>query len=126
MQTAVLRPAGLGCWFGCTEGCKVLSHEGDLTKAMKLCFRFAVMLMLFAVTAAFAAPVGVATMNSVYSFQVIGVSPQWGYYNGSTWVNVNGNCPNPQTKGGCSNLSFAKITVGTLFFDRKGHAKFLR
>jgi hypothetical protein len=48
-----------------------------------------------------------------------------GYYNGSTWVNVNGNCPNPQTKGGCSNLSFAKITVKTLSFDGKGHAKFL-
>ena len=94
-------------------------------KAMKLFSRFAAMLMLFAVTPAFAAPVGVATMNGVYSFQVIGVSPQWGYYNGSTWVNVNGTCPNPQTKGGCSNLSFAKITVGTLSFDGKGHAKFL-
>jgi hypothetical protein len=61
------------------RGCKVLSQKGDLMKAMKLFSMFAVMLMLFAVTPPFAAPVGVATMNGVYSFQVIGVSPQWGY-----------------------------------------------
>src|ERR1700674_2023776 len=94
-------------------------------KAMKS-FSLFLSLMFFALTPAFAvAPVGVATMNGVYSFQVIGVSQQWGYYNGGTLVNVNGNCPNPQTKGGCFNLSFAKITVGTISFDGKGHAKFL-
>ncbi len=81
-------------------------------------------LVLALTTSAFAAN-SVATLNGVYSFQVIGVSPQWGYYNGNTWVNVNGNCPNPQSKGGCINLSFAKITVGTISMDGKGHAKFL-
>ena len=66
----------------------------------------------------------VASIKGTYSFQVIGVSPQWGYYSGNTWVNVNGNCPNPSNKGGCFNLSFAKITVGTVAFDGKGTAKF--
>ncbi len=88
-------------------------------------FSVLAVLMLLAVTPAFAAPVGVATMSGVYSFQVIGVSPQYGYYSGSTWVNANGNCPNPTSKGGCINLSFAKISVGTISFDGKGHAEFL-
>lgn len=95
-------------------------------KAMKAFFVFAGLMMLVAVTPAFAAaPVGVATMSGVYSFQVIGVSPQFGYYDGSTWVTVNGNCPNPQDKGGCINLSFAKISVGTISFNGKGQAEFL-
>lgn len=83
-------------------------------------------MMFAAATPAFAVlPVGVATMSGVYSFQVIGVSQQWGYYSGSTWVNASGTCPNPVSKGGCVNLSFAKISVGTISFDGKGHADFL-
>ena len=87
------------------------------------------LLSIFVLLLAMAIPMyaanSVATLNGTYSFQVVGVSQSWGYYNGNTWVNANGNCPNPQQKGGCFNLSFAKITIGTVSFNGKGTAKFL-
>jgi hypothetical protein len=86
---------------------------------------FAVIALLFASVFPAAAATSVASLNGTYSFQVIGVSQQWGYYSGNNWININGNCPNPQKKGGCVNLSFAKITVGTINFNGKGTAKFL-
>ena len=86
---------------------------------------FAVIALLLASVFPAMAATSVASIKGTYSFQVIGVSQQWGYYKGNNWVNINGNCPNPQKNGGCINLSFAKITVGTLSFDGKGAAKFL-
>jgi hypothetical protein len=122
LKTTVLRADQLSYGSGVGRGGQIASHnKGGFVKSMKLASVLAV-LMLLALTPAFAAPVGVATISGVYSFQVIGVSPQYGYYSGSTWVSVNGTCPN---KNGCINLSFAKISVGTISFDGKGHAEFL-
>jgi hypothetical protein len=87
----------------------------------------ALFVILMAVVLAMAstsfAATSVASLKGVYSFQLQGVSNQYGYYNGSSWVNLNGKpCP----KGlYCSNQAFGKATYGTLSFDGKGHATFV-
>ena len=63
-----------------------------------------------------------ASIKGVYNFQVSGINNQNGYYSGSTWVQVNGNCPTNQH---CFVQAFPTITYGTLSFDGAGHATFL-
>jgi len=63
-----------------------------------------------------------ASIKGVYNFQVAGIDNQNGYYSGSTWVQVNGNCPTNQH---CFVQAFPTITYGTLSFDGLGHATFL-
>jgi len=79
--------------------------------------------IVLAVASTSFAGTSVASLKGVYSFQLQGVSNQYGYYSGNTWVNMNGKpCP----KGlYCSNQAFGKATYGTLSFDGKGHATFL-
>src|SRR5690349_7675400 len=69
------------------------------------------------------AATSVASLNGVYSFQFQGVTNQYGYYSGSTWVNRN-NLPCPAGVS-CSTLAFNQITYGTFSFDGKGHLTFL-
>jgi len=63
-----------------------------------------------------------ASLKGVYNFQVAGINNEYGYYSGSTWVQVNGNCPTNQH---CSTQAFASVTYGTISFDGLGHATFL-
>ena len=64
----------------------------------------------------------VASIKGVYNFQVSGINNQNGYYSGSTWIQVNGNCPANQH---CFVQAFPQLTYGTLSFDGLGHATFL-
>jgi len=69
------------------------------------------------------AATSVASLNGVYSFQVQGLTNEYGYYSGSTWVNLNnGQCPAGKS---CFVQAFSQLTYGTLSFDGKGHATFL-
>jgi hypothetical protein len=81
------------------------------------------MAMVLAMASASFAATSVASLHGTYSFQVQGVTNQYGYNSGNTWVNLNGQpCP----KGlYCYSQAFAKATYGTLFFDGKGHATFV-
>ena len=83
---------------------------------------FAVIALLLASVFPAMAATSVASLKGTYSFQVIGVTEQYGYYTGNTWTNVNGNCPK---NANCYNEVFSKITVGTMSFDGRGNAKFL-
>jgi len=85
---------------------------------------FAVITLLLASVFPAAAATSVASVKGTYSFQVLGVTQEYGYFNTTGgWVNVsNGRCP---AKTNCNNEAFAKITVGTISFDGKGSAKFL-
>ena len=85
---------------------------------------FAVFALLLASVFPAMAATSVASIKGTYSFQVIGVTQQYGYWSTTgAWVNVsNGKCP---AKTNCNNEAFAKITVGTTSFDGKGNAKFL-
>jgi hypothetical protein len=81
------------------------------------------MAVVLAMTSASFAATSVASIKGVYSFQIQGVSNEWGYYSNNTWVNLNGaQCPKGQN---CSNQAFSKLTYGTLSFDGKGHATFV-
>jgi hypothetical protein len=82
-----------------------------------------VMAIFLAIASPSFAATSVASLHGVYSFQIEGVTNQYGYYSGSTWVNLNnGSC----TAGhSCFNQAFSKITYGTLSFDGVGHATFL-
>jgi hypothetical protein len=78
--------------------------------------------MVLAASTSFAAT-SVASLHGAYSFQLQGVSNQYGYYSGSTWVNLsNGSCPAGHS---CFSQALGKITYGTLSFDGKGHATFV-
>ena len=83
---------------------------------------FAVIALLLASVFPAAAATSAASIKGVYSFQVIGVTQRYGYYNKNTWVSINGGCPKNTA---CFNNAFAKLTVGTISFDGKGKAKFL-
>jgi hypothetical protein len=81
------------------------------------------MVLVLAMASTSFAATSVASLHGVYSFQMQGLTNQWGYYSGSNWVNLNGQpCPSTQH---CSNQAFSKITYGTLSFDGKGHATFV-
>jgi hypothetical protein len=81
------------------------------------------MAMVLGVASTSFAATSVASLHGMYSFQLQGVSNQYGYYSGSTWVNLNnGSCP---TGHSCFSQAFGKASYGTLFFDGKGHATFL-
>jgi len=65
----------------------------------------------------------VASIKGVYAFQMHGITNEWGYYSGSTWVNLNGaQCPKNEQ---CMNQAFGKAVYGTISFDGLGHATFL-
>ncbi|HXM22738.1 MAG TPA: hypothetical protein VN948_15885 [Terriglobales bacterium] len=81
------------------------------------------MAMVLAIASTSFAATSVASLHGVYSFQLQGLTNQWGYYSGSTWVNLN-NQPCP-TGHSCFNQAFSKASYGTLSFDGKGHATFL-
>jgi len=82
-----------------------------------------VMAMFLAIASPSFAATSVASLKGVYSFQMDGLTNQFGYYSGSTWVNLNnGQCPAGHS---CFNQAFSKITYGTLSFDGVGHATFL-
>ena len=69
------------------------------------------------------AATSVASLHGVYFFQLQGLTNQYGYYSGSTWVNLNGKpCPAGHS---CANQAISKVTYGTLSFDGKGHATFV-
>jgi hypothetical protein len=79
--------------------------------------------MVLAMASPSFAATSVASLHGVYSFQIEGLTNQYGYYSGSTWVNLNnGSCPAGHS---CSNQAFSKITYGTLSFDGVGHATFV-
>lgn len=87
----------------------------------------ALLVILMAMVLAIASPsfaaTSVASLKGVYSFQIQGLTNQFGYYSGSTWVNLNTSpCPSTQH---CFDQAFGKITYGTLSFDGAGHATFL-
>jgi len=63
-----------------------------------------------------------ASIKGVYNFQVSGIDNQYGYYSGSTWVQVSGNCPKNQQ---CFVQAFPRLSYGTISFDGEGHATFL-
>jgi hypothetical protein len=81
------------------------------------------MAMVVAMASTGFAATSVASLNGVYSFQFQGATNQYGYYSGSTWVNLN-NLPCPKGMY-CNTQAFNQITYGTLSFDGKGHATFL-
>jgi hypothetical protein len=68
------------------------------------------------------AATSVASLNGVYSFQIQGITNEYGYYSGSTWVNLNNQqCPKSEQ---CFVQAFSTAVYGTLSFDGKGHATF--
>lgn len=90
---------------------------------MRLKSFFATLALFFTlVLPSVAAPVGVAQLKGVYSFQLAGISNVSGYYVGSTWHYVNGNCPVNQH---CMTQAFPKLSVGTISFSGTGKATFL-
>jgi len=65
----------------------------------------------------------IASLKGVYAFQLQGTTNEFGYYSGSTWVNLNNSaCPSTQH---CSSQAFPKVSYGTISFDGLGHAKFV-
>jgi len=90
-----------------------------MKKAMRLGMLMAAVLTM--VSTGLAAT-SAASIKGVYNFQVSGIDNQNGYYSGSTWVQVTGNCPTNQH---CFVQAFPTITYGTLSFDGLGHATFL-
>jgi hypothetical protein len=68
------------------------------------------------------AATSVASLKGVYNFQIAGLTNENGYYTGSTWHQVNGNCPQGES---CLVQAFSQLAYGTLSFDGKGHATFL-
>lgn len=77
---------------------------------------------VLAVSSSSFAATSVASLNGAYSFQIQGLANEYGYYSGSTWVNVsNGQCPKSEQ---CFMQAFSRIVYGTLVFDGKGHATF--
>jgi hypothetical protein len=90
---------------------------------MKKAVQFVMLMAVVLAMASTGSATSVASIKGVYAFQMQGVSNQWGYYNGSTWVNLN-NSPCPAGKQ-CFNQSFSKLTYGTISFDGLGHATFL-
>jgi len=91
-------------------------------KIMKKTALFLILMAMVLVTASTSfAATSVASLKGVYSFQVQGITNQFGYYSGSTWVKVS-TCPTNQH---CSSQSFPRLTYGTLSFDGLGHVKFL-
>jgi hypothetical protein len=88
---------------------------------MKL-FIFVALCLLIAFAFPAAAATSVASLNGIYNFSVRETSHAYGYWNQSTWVTVNGQCPkNVQ----CWVEAFDNVSVGTIQFDGKGNAKFL-
>ena len=82
-----------------------------------------VIAMFLAIASPSFAATSVASLKGVYSFQLDGLTNQFGYYSGSTWVNLNnGACPAGHS---CFNQAFSKLTYGTLSYDGLGHATFL-
>jgi hypothetical protein len=81
------------------------------------------MVMVLAMASTSFAATSVASLHGVYSFQLQGVTNHFGYYSGSTWVNLTTqSCP---TGHYCFMQAYSKITYGTLSFDGLGHATFL-
>jgi hypothetical protein len=98
------------------EGCDL--PQGEI---MKKTASFLIVMAMVLVTASSAT--SVASLKGVYAFQLQGLSNEFGYYSGSTWVNLN-NSPCPSTQH-CSSQAFSKISYGTVSFDGLGHVKFL-
>jgi hypothetical protein len=88
---------------------------------MKKTALFVLLMTMVLVTASSSFATSVASLKGVYSFQVQGITNQFGYYSGSTWVSVS-TCPTTQH---CFDQSFPRLTYGTISFDGLGHAKFL-
>ena len=86
---------------------------------MKKTALFLIVMAMVLVTASSAT--SVASLKGTYAFQLQGMSNEFGYYSGSTWVSVT-TCPTSQH---CSNQAFSKISYGTFSFDGLGHVKFL-
>ncbi len=62
-----------------------------------------------------------ASLKGVYNFQIAGLTNQYGYYSGSSWIQVNGSCPSGHS---CFQQAFPRLVYGTLSFDGAGHATF--
>jgi hypothetical protein len=86
---------------------------------MKKTALFLVVMSMALVTAASAT--SVASLKGTYAFQLQGMSNEFGYYSGSTWVSVS-TCPTNQH---CFDQAFSKVSYGTVSFDGLGHVKFL-
>ena len=81
-----------------------------------------ILLGILLITPAFAAPVGTAQLKGTYTFGFSGVKTAFGYYSGSVWHLVNGQCPKTVQ---CSNQAFQTTTIGTVSFSGTGKATFL-
>jgi hypothetical protein len=98
----------------------VTYHKGEIMKKTTLVATLVAMML--AVVSTGLAATSVASLKGVYNFQVAGISNEYGYYSGSTWVQVSGACPKGDS---CFVQAFPRLTYGTISFDGLGHATFL-
>ena len=83
---------------------------------------FSIVITLAVLIAPSFAVTGNAQLKGTYSFSIGGTTEAGGYYVKNVWHYVNGNCPAGQH---CQTQVFNKLTVGTIYFNGAGQAKFL-